>query len=161
MNGGEPTGDTIGMGGIILVLNGPNLNLLGEREPNIYGSDTLDDAARLCREAVEDSGYSIDFRQTNAEYEMVAWLQEARTGRAGIVINPAAFSYAAYSVLDAIKLADCPVMEVHLSNIHRREAEWRSKSIHTQVCTGIISGLGIDGYVAAVRHIMWLRERGE
>jgi 3-dehydroquinate dehydratase II len=147
--------------GTIVVLNGPNLNLLGEREPEIYGRDTLDDVAELCRQAVAGTGFTIDFRQTNAEHEMVAWLQEARRGRAGIVINPAAFTYAAYSVLDAIKLADCPVVEVHLSNIHRREAEWRSKSIHTQVCTGIISGLGIDGYVAAVRHIVWLRGRGK
>ena len=147
--------------GTIVVLNGPNLNLLGEREPEIYGRDTLDDVAELCRQAVSGTGFTIDFRQTNAEHEMVAWLQEARRGKAGIVINPAAFTYAAYSVLDAIKLADCPVVEVHLSNIHRREAEWRSKSIHTQVCTGIISGLGIDGYVAAVRHIMWLRGRGK
>jgi 3-dehydroquinate dehydratase-2 len=149
------------MGGTILVLNGPNLNLLGEREPDIYGYDTLADVEQLCRDAVAGSGYAIDFRQTNAEHELVGWLQDARRGMAGIVINPAAFTYAAYSVLDAIKLADCPVMEVHLSNIHRREAEWRSKSIHTQVCTGIISGLGIDGYVAAVRHIVWLKERAK
>jgi 3-dehydroquinate dehydratase-2 len=149
------------VGGAIVVLNGPNLNLLGEREPAIYGYDTLDDVAGLCRQAVSGTDFTIDFRQTNAEYEMVAWLQEARCGKAGIVINPAAFTYAAYSVLDAIKLADCPVVEVHLSNIHRREAEWRSKSIHTQVCTGIISGLGIDGYVAAVRHIMWLAGRAK
>jgi 3-dehydroquinate dehydratase-2 len=149
------------MGGTILVLNGPNLNLLGEREPEIYGTDTLADVEQLCRAAAAASGYDIDFRQTNAEHEMVGWLQEARRGMAGIVINPAAFTYAAYSILDAIKLVDCPVMEVHISNIHRREAEWRSKSIHTQVCTGIISGLGIDGYVAAVRHIVWLRGRGK
>jgi 3-dehydroquinate dehydratase-2 len=147
--------------GTIVVLNGPNLNLLGEREPEIYGRDTLADVAELCRQAVAGTGITIDFRQTNAEYEMVAWLQEARRGRAGIVINPAAFTYAAYSVLDAIKLADCPVMEVHISNIHRREAEWRSKSIHTQVCTGIISGLGIHGYELAVRHIVWLRGRSK
>lgn len=147
------------MSGRILVLNGPNLNLLGEREPDIYGYDTLDDIAALCRQAVEGTGFSVELRQTNAEHEMVGWLQEARSGHAGIVLNPAAFTYAAYSVLDAIKLADCPVIEVHLSNIHRREAEWRSRSIHTQVVTGIISGLGIDGYVAAVRHIVWLRQR--
>ena len=149
------------MGGTILVLNGPNLNLLGEREPEIYGTDTLADVEQLCRAAAAPGGYEIDFRQTNAEYEMVGWLQDARRGMAGIVINPAAFTYAAYSVLDAIKLADCPVMEVHLSNIHRREAEWRSKSIHTQVCTGIISGLGIHGYELAVRHIVWLKERAK
>ena len=149
------------MAGTILVLNGPNLNLLGEREPEIYGTDTLSDVEQLCRTAAAQGGFDVDFRQTNAEHEMVGWLQEARRGMAGIVINPAAFTYAAYSILDAIKLVDCPVMEVHISNIHRREAEWRSKSIHTQVCTGIISGLGIDGYVAAVRHIVWLRGRGK
>ncbi len=147
------------MGGTILVLNGPNLNLLGEREPEIYGRDTLADVEALCRAEAQGAGYDLDFRQTNAEHEMVDWLQSGRKGLAGIVINPAAFTYAAYPVLDAIKLADCPVMEVHISNIHRREAEWRSNSIMTQVCTGIISGLGVHGYPLAVRHIIWLRER--
>lgn len=149
------------MGRTILVLNGPNLNLLGEREPEIYGHDTLADVEALCREAAEPAGYAIDFRQTNAEHEMVDWIQAGRKGLAGIVINPAAFTYAAYPVLDAIKLADCPVMEVHISNICRREAEWRSHSIMTQVCTGIISGLGIHGYELAVRHVIWLRSRGQ
>ena len=149
------------MGGTILVLNGPNLNLLGEREPHIYGHETLADVEAMCRAEVAGSDYAIDFRQTNADHEMVDWLQAGRKGLAGIVINPAAFTYAAYPVLDAIKLADCPVMEVHISNIHRREAEWRSHSIMTQVCTGIISGLGINGYPLAVRHVMWLRERGQ
>ena len=145
------------MSGTILVLNGPNLNLLGEREPDIYGHDTLADAEALCRSAA--GGYTIDFRQTNDEAEMVEWLQAGRKGLAGIVINPAAFTYAAYPVLDAIKLADCPVIEVHISNIHRREAEWRSKSIITQVVTGSISGLGINGYALAVQQIVWLRGR--
>ena len=145
------------MSGTILVLNGPNLNLLGEREPDIYGHDTLADAEALCRSVA--GGYTIDFRQTNDEAEMVEWLQAGRKGLAGIVINPAAFTYAAYPVLDAIKLADCPVIEVHISNIHRREAEWRSKSIITQVVTGSISGLGINGYALAVQQIVWLRGR--
>ena len=90
---------------------------------------------------------------------MVDWIQAARKGAAGIVINPAAFSYAGYPILDAIKVVDCPVVEVHISNIHRREAEWRSKSIMTQVVTGIISGLGVNGYALAVKHVIWLRER--
>ncbi len=149
------------MGGTILVLNGPNLNLLGEREPAIYGHDTLSDVEAMCRAEVDGTGYGLDFRQTNAEHEMVEWLQAGRNGLAGIVINPAAFSYAAYPVLDAIKLADCPVMEVHISNIHRREAEWRSKSIITQVVTGIVSGLGVHGYPLAIRHIIWLKERAK
>lgn len=141
------------MTGTILVLNGPNLNLLGEREPEIYGTSTLDDIAARCRAVAAEHGCTVDFRQTNAEHEMVEWIQAARTGHKGIVINPAAFTYAAYPVLDALKLVDCPVVEVHLSNIHRREAEWRARSILTQVVTGIISGLGVDGYALAVRHI--------
>lgn len=141
------------MAATILVLNGPNLNLLGEREPEIYGRATLADVEALCRDVAGSAGFDLDFRQTNAEHEMVEWIQAARKGMAGIVINPAAFSYAAYPVLDALKLVDCPVVEVHISNIHRREAEWRSKSIMTQVVTGIISGLGIDGYALAIRHI--------
>jgi 3-dehydroquinate dehydratase-2 len=144
------------MPGTILVLNGPNLNLLGEREPEIYGTTTLADIEALCRKEAEASGHTIDFRQTNNEVEMVEWIQAGRRGLAGIVINPAAFTYAAYPVLDALKLVDCPVVEVHISNIHRREAEWRSKSIMTQVVTGIISGLGASGYALAVRHIAGL-----
>lgn len=144
----------------ILVLNGPNLNLLGEREPAIYGHDTLADVEAMCRAVADAAGYALDFRQTNAEHEMVDWIQQGRKGLAGIVINPAAFTYAAYPVLDAIKLVDCPVVEVHISNIHRREAEWRSKSIMTQVVTGIISGLGVHGYSLAVQHLIWRIERG-
>ena len=147
------------MPGTILVLNGPNLNLLGEREPEIYGHDTLADVEALCRTEAEGAGFALDFRQTNDEGEMVGWIQQHRKGLAGIVINPAAFSYAAYPVLDALKLVDCPVVEVHISNIHRREAEWRSKSIMTQVVTGIISGLGVGGYPLAVRHIIGASKR--
>jgi 3-dehydroquinate dehydratase-2 len=147
------------MAGKIHVLNGPNLNLLGVREPAIYGSDTLADVERACREVAEAAGFELVFRQTNAEHQMVDWLQEARVGAAGVVINPAAFTYAAYGVLDAIKMVECPVVEVHISNIHRREAEWRSKSILTQVATGIISGLGTHGYVLAVRHLVALAQR--
>ena len=142
------------MAGTIYIFNGPNLNLLGVREPQIYGQDTLEDIAGQCRAAAEPAGFAIDLRQTNLEGELVGWLQEVRSGAAGIVINPAAFSYAAYSVLDAIKMADCPVIEVHISNIHRREEEWRSRSIMTQVCTGVISGLGTQGYRLAVEYLV-------
>ncbi|MEO5597580.1 MAG: type II 3-dehydroquinate dehydratase [Novosphingobium sp.] len=145
------------MSGSILVLNGPNLNLLGVREPEIYGHTTLDDVAEMCRIEAQGSDCTIDCRQTNAEHEMVEWIQQGRTGLAGIVINPAAFSYAAYPILDALKLVDCPVVEVHISNIHRRDEAWRSKSIMTQVVTGIISGLGVNGYPLAVRHIIALQ----
>jgi 3-dehydroquinate dehydratase II len=147
------------MGRTIYVFNGPNLNLLGQREPEIYGYDTLADVEARCRALVDTASLSLDFRQTNAEHEMVEWFQEVRAGAGGVVFNPAAFTYAAYSVLDAIKLLDCPVIEVHISNIHRREAEWRSKSIMTQVVTGIISGLGVRGYELAVQHLIQLQQR--
>lgn len=147
------------MAGTIHVLNGPNLNLLGVREPEIYGTETLADVECACREVAEAAGFNLVLRQTNAEHQMIDWLHEARVGAAGVVINPAAFTYAAYGILDAIKMVECPVMEVHISNIHRREAEWRSKSIMTQVVTGIISGLGTHGYVLAVRHLVHLAQR--
>lgn len=137
----------------IYVLNGPNLNLLGTREPEVYGSATLADVQESCRQEAEQAGLTLEFRQTNAEHEMVDWLHEARTEASGVVINPAAFSYAGYAILDAIKMLACPVIEVHISNIHRREAAWRAKSILTQVVTGIVSGLGVKGYPLAVRHI--------
>ena len=145
------------MTGTIHVLNGPNLGLLGVREPEIYGTATLADLERECRAIAEPAGFDIVFKQTDAEHEMVHFFHEARVGQAGIVFNPAAFTYAAYPILDALKMCDCPVVEVHISNIHRREAEWRSKSIMTQAVSGIISGLGIDGYGLAVRHIIRLR----
>lgn len=144
------------MPGTIHILNGPNLGLLGEREPHIYGSATLADLERECRAIAEPAGFDLNVRQTDAEHEMVGFFHQARLGAAGIVFNPAAFSYAAYPVLDALKMCDCPIIEVHISNIHRREAEWRSKSIMTQGVTGMISGLGIDGYALAVRHILRL-----
>jgi 3-dehydroquinate dehydratase-2 len=137
----------------IYVLNGPNLNLLGTREPEVYGRATLAEVEESCREEAGQAGIALEFRQTNAEHEMVDWLHEARTEAAGVVINPAAFSYAGYAILDALKMLACPVVEVHISNIHRREAEWRAKSILTQVVTGIVSGLGVSGYPLAVRHL--------
>jgi 3-dehydroquinate dehydratase II len=155
----EISGQEMKMAKNIYVFNGPNLNLLGERETGIYGHDTLADVEAMCRKVAEGAGYALDFRQTNEEHKMIDWLQEVRLGAAGVVINPAAFTYAAYPVLDAIKMVDAPVIEVHISNIHRREAEWRSKSIMTQVVTGMISGLGIDGYALAVQHIIWLQTR--
>jgi 3-dehydroquinate dehydratase II len=120
-------------------------------DPEIYGRETLADVETLCRAEAADTGIAIDFRQTNAEHQMVEWLQQQRTGLTGIVINPAGFSYASYPVLDALKLVDCPVIEVHISNIHRREAAWRANSIMTQAVTGVISGLGVQGYALAVR----------
>lgn len=147
------------MGGTILVLNGPNLNLLGTREPEIYGRETLAEIEALCRAEAEAAGFTLEFRQTNAEHELVEWIQAARTGMAGIVINPAAFSYAAYAVLDALKLVDCPVVEVHISNIHRREEKWRKDSIISAAASATMTGFGPSGYALAVRWIAG-RSRG-
>ena len=145
----------------IFVLNGPNLDHLGVREPEVYGRTTLADVEALCRAEAAAAGLPLRFHQTNAEHELIGWVHEARVGAAGIVFNPAAFSYAAYPILDALKMCDCPIVEVHISNIHRREAAWRAKSIMTQVVTGIISGLGVDGYPLAVRHIAQLHRSGQ
>ncbi|WP_188062520.1 type II 3-dehydroquinate dehydratase [Sphingobium sp. KCTC 72723] len=143
----------------IHILNGPNLNLLGVREPAIYGHETLADVEAACRAEAQAAGLDILFHQSNAEHDLVGWLHQARVGAVGIIINPAAFSYAGYAILDALKMCECPIVEVHISNIHRREAEWRSRSIMTQVVTGIISGLGVDGYALAVRHLVKLDQR--
>jgi len=139
---------------VVFVLNGPNLELLGEREPEIYGTTTLADIEAMCRAEADAAGVELRFHQTNAEHEMIAWLHEARRTGAGIVINPAAFSYAGYAILDALKMCDCPIVEVHISNIHRREEAWRSQSLMSAAVTGLITGLGPHGYVLALRHIM-------
>lgn len=136
----------------IYLLNGPNLNLLGEREPEVYGHQTLADVEALCREAATRHGFELIARQTNAEHEMIGWLQEARRS-SGIVINPAAFCYHSVPILDALRVCQCPVIEVHISNIYRREPEWRSKSLLATAATGVITGLGIDGYRLAIEHL--------
>jgi len=138
---------------VLFVLNGPNLELLGEREPEIYGKTTLADIEALCRGEADAAGLDMRFHQTNAEHEMIGWLHEARKKAAGIVINPAAFSYAGYPILDALKMCECPIVEVHISNIHARDEAWRANSLMTAAATGMITGLGPHGYVLAVRHI--------
>ena len=139
----------------VYVLNGPNLNLLGQREPHIYGHDTLADVEAQCREVAARHSLPVVFRQTNAEHVMIDWLQEARTEALGVIINPAGFSYHSVPILDALKMCDCPIVEVHISNIHRREP-WRAEDILTAVCTGMITGLGAHGYSLAVEHIAHL-----
>lgn len=139
------------MAGTIHVLNGPNLNLLGTREPDVYGTATLADVEAACRAEAGDA--PLRFAQTNAEHEIVGWVQDARASR-GIVINPAAFSYASYALLDALKACDCPILEVHLSNIHARGEAWRAQSLVSAVARGVISGLGVEGYRLAVRWLL-------
>lgn len=141
---------------ILFVLNGPNLGLLGQREPEVYGRDTLADVERLCRAEAAAAGLALRFHQTDAEHEMVGWLHEARIGAAGIVINPAAFGYSGYAVLDALKMCDCAIVEVHISNLHRRSEAWRTRSLISPAVAGTISGLGVNGYALACRHVAGL-----
>jgi 3-dehydroquinate dehydratase-2 len=149
-----PPWEDKGLANVVYVLNGPNLNLLGVREPHIYGSQTLADVEAMCRIVADRHGFDLVCRQTNREYEMVDWIQEARLS-AGLVINPAGFSYNAVPVLDALKMCECPIIEVHISNIHKRvtEAHWRADSIMSAAATGVVAGLGVHGYVLALEHI--------
>ena len=129
----------------VLVLNGPNLNLLGTREPDIYGAHTLGDVEALCRTTGTELGLDIDFRQSNHEGELVTWIQEARQSAEAILINPAAYSHTSVAIHDALKAVGLPVAEVHLSNIHQREA-FRHHSYVSAVAVGVICGFGITGY---------------
>lgn len=141
----------------IFVLNGPNLEHLGTREPELYGSATLADVEALCRSETDAAGLALRFHQSNAEPDLIGWVHEARGMKAaGIILNPAALSYAGYSLYDALRMCACPVVEVHISNIHRREEAWRANSLMTKAATGIVSGLGVQGYALAVR---WVAER--
>ncbi len=135
---------------LIAVLNGPNINMLGLREPEKYGSATLDDLEALCAETADELGLAIDFRQTNAEGELINWVQECRGRAVGIVINPAGYTHTSIALMDALLAVDLPVIEVHITNIHRRE-EFRHRSYVSKAATGIIAGLGIGGYALALR----------
>jgi 3-dehydroquinate dehydratase II len=135
---------------LVAVLNGPNLNILGLRQPHIYGSTTLDDVEQLCAETAEALGLAIDFRQTNGEGELVSWVQECRGRAAGIVINPAGYTHTSVALMDALLATDLPVIEVHISNIHRRE-EFRQHSFVSKAAVGVICGLGVRGYALALQ----------
>ena len=140
------------------VLNGPNLNLLGSREPEIYGTDTLADVERSCRALCEAVGVDLVFSQTNHEGEFVDRIQAARNS-AGIVINPAGFSYSSVPVLDALKACTAPIVEVHISNVHARAEAWRARTRTSAAAVGVISGLGIAGYEFALQYLLNHRER--
>jgi 3-dehydroquinate dehydratase II len=141
----------------ILILNGPNLNLLGTREPEVYGTATLDNIEAECQEAAEALGLAIDFRQSNHEGELVDWIQQARGKHAGLIVNAGAFSHTSVAILDALKACDLPIIEVHLSNIYRRET-FRQHSYVSQAATGVICGLGPVGYVLALEALSELSE---
>lgn len=134
----------------IYVLNGPNLNLLGVREPHLYGSDTLAQVEQLCRRVTEELGYACEFRQSNHEGVLVDWVQEARERASALVINPAGLSFRSIPLLDALKTLEQPIAEVHVTNIHRRDAIYQ-KSLVSNAATGVICGFGIAGYELALR----------
>lgn len=139
----------------ILILNGPNLNLLGLRQPEIYGRETLADVDAACARLAADLGVTTDFRQSNHEGQLVDWIQAAREDAAAIIINPAAYSHSSVAILDALNAFEGPVIEVHISNIHRREA-FRHHSYVSQRADGVIAGCGTEGYLLALRRAVSL-----
>jgi 3-dehydroquinate dehydratase-2 len=137
------------MTALILILNGPNLNLLGEREPEVYGRETLADIEKACRAKAGELGLSLEFAQSNSESEMVDLIQKARGRCAGLIVNAGAFSHTSIAILDALQAVNAPVIEVHLSNIFRRE-DFRQHSYVSRAATGVVCGLKGHGYVLAL-----------
>lgn len=134
---------------LVAVYNGPNLNLLGTRQPELYGRTTLADVEALCQARAAAHGLAVEFRQSNHEGELIDWVQSCRNRAAGIVINPGGLSHTSIALLDALLASDLPVIEVHVTNIHRREA-FRHTTITGKAATGIIAGLGPTGYGFAI-----------
>jgi 3-dehydroquinate dehydratase-2 len=139
----------------IYILNGPNLNLLGLRQPEIYGRATLEDVADDCATLAEDLGLTIRFHQSNHEGQIIDWIHQARDQGAGIIINPAAYTHTSVAILDALNAFEGPVLEVHISNIHKREA-FRHHSFVSARADGVIAGFGTEGYVLALRRMKTL-----
>lgn len=148
------------MGKPIYVLNGPNLNLLGKREPEVYGRDSLDDVRALAEARAKSVGLTIEFRQSNSEGELVTWIQEAREKADGIILNAGAYSHTSIAILDALQAAELPVIEVHLSNIFRREP-YRQHSYVSLAAKGVICGLGPKGYEFALEAMAGLVSAGK
>ncbi|PDT29007.1 type II 3-dehydroquinate dehydratase [Rhizobium sp. L9] len=137
---------------LIYVLNGPNLNLLGKRQPHIYGHETLADVEADCRKVASELGHEICFHQSNREYEIIDWIHEAREDGGGIVINPAAFTHTSLAILDALNTFEGPVIEIHISNMYKRES-FRHHSFVSHRADGIITGLGTEGYTLGIRRV--------
>jgi 3-dehydroquinate dehydratase-2 len=148
----SPVGLSLVKDQAIFILNGPNLNLLGKREPHIYGRETLADVEAECRRVGSELGLKIEFRQTNAEAQLIEWIHEAREAAAGNVINPAALTHTSVGVMDALSACSCPILEVHISNIHRRE-QFRHLSYVSLVAAGVICGFGTQGYTLALQRL--------
>ena len=137
----------------IYILNGPNLNRLGKREPTIYGTATLADVERWCRE--EAGKYPVEFRQSNSEADIISWIHEAIDHGGGIIINPAAFTFTSIAILDALKMFEGPIIELHITNIHKREAYYHHSYV-SKVATAVIAGLGAEGYRVATASLLKL-----
>lgn len=137
----------------IYVLNGPNLNLLGSREPAVYGHETLADVEKRCEKRASELGLTVEFRQTNHEGELVSWVQEARTGASALIVNAGAFTHTSIALLDALLAIELPCVEVHLSNLFRRE-DFRHHSYVSKASTGVICGFGAAGYELALTALM-------
>lgn len=136
----------------IYVINGPNLNRLGKREPHIYGTTTLADVEKMCREAA--GATPVEFRQSNSEAQIIDWIHEAiETEAGGILINPAAFTFVSIAILDALKMFPGPIIEFHISNVHKREAIYHN-SLVSKVATGVMAGFGAEGYGLAMRAML-------
>ena len=143
------------MSRLVFLLNGPNLNLLGKRQPHIYGHETLDDVERDCRALAQELDLELRFHQSNREYEIIDWIHEARETAGGLGINPAAFTHSSVAILDALNAFDPPVLEIHISNVHKREA-FRHHSYVSLRADGVIAGFGTQGYQLALRRLAQL-----
>lgn len=142
----------------IYILNGPNLNRLGRREPEIYGTTTLADVEKQVRAAAGET--PIEFRQTNSETQLIDWIHEAIDAGSGIIINPAAYTFTSIAVLDALKMFNGPIVELHISNIHRREPIYH-RSLVSTVATAVLAGLGPDGYAVAMTSMKMLLQKAK
>jgi 3-dehydroquinate dehydratase-2 len=145
------------MSRLVFVLNGPNLNLLGKRQPHIYGHETLADVEAACGALAQELKLDVRFHQSNREYEIIDWIHEAREIAGGIAINPGAFTHTSVAILDALNAFDAPVFEVHISNVHKRES-FRHHSYVSLRADGVIAGFGTQGYLFALRRLATLIE---
>ncbi len=148
------------MSRLVYFLNGPNLNLLGKRQPHIYGHETLADVEAECRKVADELALDLRFHQSNREYEIIDWIHEARETAGGLAINPAAFTHTSVAILDALNTCEFPVVEVHISNVHKREA-FRHHSYVSLRADGVIAGLGTQGYLFAIQRLARLIDEKE